>query len=195
MWTGTLEDHQGPRVMTFGQLLVLAARQDGNAERHRREGVEQVAVLDQRGALVEQVLPLENALLVNPAVDADHQIERQLEVAAEFRQHPEDHPTGGSMRLCRTSNVVGTQEHLIEEVRRTLVPTISPQGKWREVRRQRDGAGLRTLARIMLEQLADSLAQAPLVAGLDARRLRQPLFHLRLIELEDQVVRAQAGDI
>ena len=80
------EYHQWPLVTTFGKIqtvadefLVARLGQDRDRKRHLREGIEQPAILDQRRPLIEQVLPLENALLVDAAVDADHQIERQVD--------------------------------------------------------------------------------------------------------------------
>src|SRR5262249_40459577 len=82
-------DHVGENPAITGQLLVLVARQDRDAERHFGKGVEQLGVLDQRSALVEQILALVNALPVDAAVDADHQVEGELELAAVLGQQPE----------------------------------------------------------------------------------------------------------
>ena len=69
-------------------------------KRHLGEGVEQLGVLDQRGALVEQILPLVDAVLIDAAIDADHQVERQAELAAMLGEQPEDAvPAGASVRL------------------------------------------------------------------------------------------------
>ena len=65
MNVGVFEYHQWPFVTTFGkdpgvagQFLVGDAGQHRDRKRHLREGVEQLAVLDQRDAAVVQVLPL-----------------------------------------------------------------------------------------------------------------------------------------
>ena len=72
------------------QFLVRDARQHGDRERDLREGVEQFLVLNQRDAAVVQILALIDAAAIDGAVDADHQIERQLELGAEFGERPED---------------------------------------------------------------------------------------------------------
>ena len=106
MYAGVFEYHQWPLVTTFGkdpgvahQLLVRDAGQHGDRERDLREGVEQFLVLNQRHAAVVQVLALVHAAAVHGPVDADHQIERQLELGAEFGERPEDEMRDGS-RVC-----------------------------------------------------------------------------------------------
>src|SRR5439155_20275982 len=81
-------DDVGENPAVAGQLLVLAATQDGDAKSHYGNSVEKRGVLNQGSPLVEQILPLMNAVLIDSAVDADHQVERQLEIAAALRQHP-----------------------------------------------------------------------------------------------------------
>ena len=72
------------------ELLVRDAGQDGNGESHLWEGVEQLLVLDQRHAAIEQVLPLIHAGVIDRAINTDHEIERQFEVGAELGERPED---------------------------------------------------------------------------------------------------------
>ncbi len=49
--------------------------------------------------------------------------------------------------------------------------------------------------REMLEQFADGAAQAGRIAWFHLRRLHQTLTHFRLVEMEDQVVGAQARHV
>ena len=154
--------HVGEDPAVTRQFLVLGAAQHRHAKSHLGESVEQFGILDQRGALIEKILSLEDAAAVNAAVDADHQVERQFEVAAELRQHPKP---------------------LL-----ALWPGL-------EVRRQRNGTGPRSPLREVLEQLAEGLSQRSCIPNLETCRLRQPLSHLGLVEVEDQLVSAQTGDV
>src|SRR5207248_8350619 len=61
--------------------------------------------------------------------------------------------------------------------------------------RQRDGAGLGTLPSKVLEELADRFLRRGHVANFDARRFRQALLHLGLLDLEDERIGAEAWDV
>src|SRR6478672_7516146 len=109
-----------------------------------------------------------DAVAVDTSVDADHQVEWQFEFPAALGQEPED--------------AARAVERAIDRHRR-------------EVRRQRDGARLCALFREMLEQLRDRRTQSGRIADLDARGPGQSLADGRMIELEDQVIRPETGDI
>ena len=65
----------------------------------------------------------------------------------------------------------------------------------REIRRQGDGARLRTLRFEMGEEFPDCLSQRVGIADLDTRCLRESLACIRFGELEHQSVGAKAGDV
>ena len=76
-----------PRVAD--QFLIACLCEDRDRKRDLRKRVKELAVEDQRGSFVEQVLPLENAGLVHPPVDTDHQVKRQRVLGTELGKRPE----------------------------------------------------------------------------------------------------------
>ena len=64
-----------------------------------------------------------------------------------------------------------------------------------EIRRQGNGTRFGAVTGEMLEELANARRRLASIAHLDASRLRQPLPHLWLVQMKDQVIGAQAGHI
>ena len=128
-------------------------------------------VLNERRALIEQVLALMHAAGIDVAIDADHEVERQLKFAAHLGQEPEDRLGGSSDELP----VPGRGD----EIRR--------QAKWRTPWRP----GRRTAR----TDAAAPIAATRSVADFDAGGLGQALAHFRLVELKHEVVGAQARHV
>ena len=169
------------------QFLIQRRGQHADGERHLREGVEQGRVLAQRTPAVVQVPPLMHAGGVDVPVHADHQVEGEVELPAVLGEGAENETLNNRLvdpdiyaGDCLLDRVVGVlQVHLFRV----------------ELRRQRDRARPRPLVREVLEQLSHRRAQAVRVADLHPRRLRQPVSHLQGVQLEDEVVGPQAGDV
>ncbi len=146
-------------------------------------------ILNQRNSAVVQVVALVHPLGVDAAVDADHQVERQFEVGAAFRERPEHEvaqvglPLG--IGLCAQS------PHGLQRRGGRRRGNL----RRREVGRQRNRAGAGAVGDEMLEQRGDRSFQRGRVVHRAARRLIQPGAYLALRQVEHQIVGAQAGDV
>src|SRR5439155_7167536 len=109
------------------------------------------------------------------AIDADHQIEGQLEITAALRQHPEDtlRERSGILGHCRWCDRQRT-----------------------EIRRQGNGAGLGAVSSKVIEELLDRFSQGRKVSGiLQGRNFLKTLQNLGLVEMENQIVGSQARHV
>ena len=150
--------------------------------------VEQLTIVVQADAAVEKIATTGDARRVNVADWPDHEVERQFELGAELRQHPEH-------RRANLLVLVGAQIQFLDRAanRRDSPPGSSATRD--EVRRQADRAGPGTPACETLEDPADRLAQAREILDIDPRGPPQPINGVRLMKLENQVVGPQAGHI
>ena len=96
MNAGTFEYHQWPMGSTLGKIQEYATSSAAaSGERVEtgkvtaREMIEQVAVVVKADATIKEVATPRDALGINVADRADHQVERQPKIRAELRQRPE----------------------------------------------------------------------------------------------------------
>ena len=151
--------------------------------------IEQLAVVVEAHAAIEQVAPAGDARGIDVANRTDHQIERQPKLRAELGQHPED---GAADLLMLVGTEVQPVNRLADRGGRS--PRRCAAGG--EVRRQADRAGPGARAR----RTARTAGRWP-PAGLrnpERRRPTRPASRaivLRLVQLQDQVVGPQARDV
>ena len=84
----SVHDNVGENPTVADQLLIADLGQHRNRKGHLWEGIEEFPIQNQRCAMVEQILSLEYAVLVDTPVNADHQIKWQLVFSTEFSQSP-----------------------------------------------------------------------------------------------------------
>ncbi len=85
----SIGDHVGEDPCIVDQFLIGDAGKDGDREADLRECVEQRGVLNHGNAAIVKVLPLEDTLRIDLAIDTDHEIEWQAKLCTIFRQSPE----------------------------------------------------------------------------------------------------------
>ncbi len=170
------------------QLGAGVGREGRDRERDPGEVVEQLAVVVQADAAVEQVAAAGDAGRVDVPDRADHQVERQAELGAELGERPED---GERISSCSS----GRRSIRCMALRIGVTARFGLAAPRHEVRRQADRAGPRPVADELLEQPADRLPQAgdsparPRPSAAGAARSS------RLVQLQHQVVGPQAGDV
>ncbi len=172
-----------------GQFLVRHAGQHRDGKGDLRKRVEQLPVLDQRDAAVVQVLALEDAVGIDAAVHADHQVEGQLVLGTVLGQRPED-----EMGQCPAVPLV----HLAVGTQHILQSRLGTSGGHVLAVRSRAAAKSRRLVRSW-RQNAETVPQS--------RRTRRPPNRAKCrspapdapapgsCQVEHQIVRPQAGDV
>ncbi len=183
-------DHVGEDPRVADEFLVRDAGEHRNGELDRGKRVEQFAVLDQRNPRIVQVLALVDAARINPAVDPDHQVERQPVLVAQLGDRPKHPPREG--RAMGRVGRQATPEHLVKGHLGAAVPD---RGRL-EIGGQRDRTGPRPGGDEVPEPLLERRPQArKRTVELDPGTGREPLSRFRFTEVEHQVVGAETRDV
>ena len=82
--------HIGKNPTVADQFLIAGLRQDRDRKCHLRKYIQQGFVLNQRNALIKQILPLKDSRRIDTSVHPNHEIEGEFVFGTEFRDGPEN---------------------------------------------------------------------------------------------------------